>query len=189
MESSTQSRNNIYALERDLYHGQFCYDNDYQFNFEEAEAYDSNNGPALMREMVSDTGTGQPTPGLTFSTRSQTESKLNTNRYATKKTIAQGMLDIALLSSNAAQLKYILTVGEEHQYYLPMLVLIVSSIVLQVLNALAQVIMGPLSLDKEEFKSFLNAVNYISMFISYGIVGIDALKAIFFPESVTLFKK
>ena len=60
------------------------------------------------------------------------QSKLNTNRYATKKTIAQGMLDIALLSSNAAQLKYILTVGEEHQYYLPMLVLIISSIVLQV---------------------------------------------------------
>ena len=136
------------------------------------------------------------------------QSKLNTNRYATKKTIAQGMLDIALLSSNAAQLKYILTVGEEHQYYLPMLVLIISSIVLQVsfnktilnnilkhpnhlkvLNGLTQVIMGPLSLDKEEFKSFLNAVNYISMFISYGIVGIDALKAIFFPESVNLFKK
>ena len=39
------------------------------------------------------------------------QSKLNTNRYATKKTIAQGMLDIALLSSNAAQLKYILTVS------------------------------------------------------------------------------
>ena len=34
MEPSAQSRNNIYALERDLYHGQFCYDNDYQFNFE-----------------------------------------------------------------------------------------------------------------------------------------------------------
>ena len=49
--------------------------------------------------------------------------------------------------------------------------------------------MGPLSLDKEEFKSFLNAVNYLSMFISYGIVGIDALKAIFFPESVNVFNK
>ena len=34
MERPTQSRNNIYSLERDLYHGQFCYDNDYQFNFE-----------------------------------------------------------------------------------------------------------------------------------------------------------
>lgn len=101
---------------------------------------------------------------------------------------------------------FIVQVGEEHQYYLPMLVLIISSIVLQVshnycqhfiklhnhlkvLNGLTQVIMGPLSLDKEEFKTFLNAVNYLSMFISYGIVGIDALKAIFFPESVSLFKK
>ena len=29
-----QSRNNIYALERDLYHGQFCYENDPNFTFE-----------------------------------------------------------------------------------------------------------------------------------------------------------
>merc|ERR1712079_996164 len=118
-----------------------------------------------------------------------TMSKLNTNRYATKKTIAQGMLDIALLSTNAAQLKYILTVGEEHEYYLPMLILIVASIVLQVLNGLTQVLMGPLNLDKEEFKSFLNAVNYISMFLSYGIVGIDAIKAIFFPQTIFSAKK
>merc|ERR1712198_318614 len=111
-------------------------------------------------------------------------SKLNANRYATKKTIAQGMLDIALLASNASQLKYVLTVGEEHDYYLPMIILIISSIVLQVLNGLTQLIMGPLNIDKEEFKSFLNAINYISMFLSYGIVGIDAIKAIFFPENV-----
>ena len=38
------------------------------------------------------------------------QAKLNTNRYATKKTIAQGMLDIALLSTNASQLKYVLQV-------------------------------------------------------------------------------
>ena len=41
--------------------------------WQESEAYDSNNGPALMREMVSDTGPVQPTPGVTFSTRSQSE--------------------------------------------------------------------------------------------------------------------
>ena len=40
------------------------------------------------------------------------QSKLNANRYATKKTIAQGMLDIALLASNASQLKYVLTVSK-----------------------------------------------------------------------------
>jgi len=49
--------------------------------------------------------------------------------------------------------------------------------------------MGPLNIDKEEFKSFLNAINYISMFLSYGIVGIDAIKAIFFPENVFQVKK
>ena len=54
----------------------------------------------------------------------------------------------------------------------------------QVLNGLTQVLMGPLNLDKEEFKPFLNIVNYISMFLSYGIVGIDAIKAIFFPDAV-----
>uniref|UniRef100_A0A1B0CCH4 Uncharacterized protein n=1 Tax=Lutzomyia longipalpis TaxID=7200 RepID=A0A1B0CCH4_LUTLO len=36
---------------------------------------------------------------------------MDANRYATKKTIAQGMLDIALLTANASQLKYILQVG------------------------------------------------------------------------------
>ena len=38
------------------------------------------------------------------------QGKLDPNRYATKKTIGQGMLDIALLTSNASQLRYILQV-------------------------------------------------------------------------------
>lgn len=57
---------------------------------------------------------------------------LDVNRYATKKTIAQGMLDIALLTANANQLKYILQVGEKHEFYKPLLVLIATSILLQV---------------------------------------------------------
>lgn len=57
---------------------------------------------------------------------------MDANRYATKKTIAQGMLDIALLTANASQLKYILQVGEKHEFYTLMLVLISVSIILQV---------------------------------------------------------
>ena len=41
---------------------------------------------------------------------SQAGPRLDANRYATKKTIAQGMLDVALLTANASQLKYILQV-------------------------------------------------------------------------------
>merc|ERR1712110_150970 len=178
-----QSRRNIAALERDLYHGQYCYDNDFQFRFEDSDQYLGDPGPSIMTEM-------EPRVTFTSSLRELPQhTKLNTNRYATKKTIAQGMLDIALLSTNASQLKYVLQVGEEHEYYTPMLVLITSSIVLQVLNGLTQVLMGPLNLDKEEFKPFLNIVNYISMFLSYGIVGIDAIKAIFFPQTIFSTKK
>lgn len=57
---------------------------------------------------------------------------MDANRYATKKTIAQGMLDIALLTANASQLKYILQVGHQHEFYTLMLVLISVSIIMQV---------------------------------------------------------
>lgn len=59
---------------------------------------------------------------------------LDANRYATKKTVAQGMLDIALLTSNASQLKYVLQVGPKHEFYTLLVVLISISIVLQVRN-------------------------------------------------------
>ncbi|CAG0882209.1 unnamed protein product [Darwinula stevensoni] len=58
---------------------------------------------------------------------------LDNNKYATKKTIAQGMLDIALLTANASQLKYVLSQGKDrYEFYTLMLVLISISIVLQV---------------------------------------------------------
>uniref|UniRef100_A0A182Q4H2 Uncharacterized protein n=1 Tax=Anopheles farauti TaxID=69004 RepID=A0A182Q4H2_9DIPT len=57
---------------------------------------------------------------------------LNLNSYATRKSIAQGMLDLALLTANASQLKYILTVGETHEFYHFLLVMIIVSISLQV---------------------------------------------------------
>lgn len=59
--------------------------------------------------------------------------KLDANRYATKKTIAQGMLDVALLTANASQLKYVLQVGSDnHPFYHLMLTLIIISMILQV---------------------------------------------------------
>merc|ERR1719414_1214173 len=68
-----------------------------------------------------------------FYEREQRRKVLDANRYATKKTIAQGMLDVALLTANASQLKYVLQVGEDnHPFYHLMLALIILSIILQV---------------------------------------------------------
>uniref|UniRef100_A0A1L8D9F1 Putative conserved plasma membrane protein n=1 Tax=Nyssomyia neivai TaxID=330878 RepID=A0A1L8D9F1_9DIPT len=66
----------------------------------------------------------------------------NANKYATKKTLAQGILDLALLASNAAQLKYLLRIGDTHEFYTLLLVLIVSSICLQVIQAVVCVVLG-----------------------------------------------
>ena len=70
----------------------------------------------------------------TANTEPSTKSgALDPNVYATKKTIAQGLLDVALLTANASQLKYLLQVGKEHEFYYVMMTLISLSIILQVI--------------------------------------------------------
>merc|ERR1712038_1873598 len=124
-------------------------------------------GPAIMRESL---------PPVAFTHQHQQQwSKLNTNRYATKKTIAQGMLDIALLSTNAAQLKYILTVGEEHEYYLPMLILIVASIVLQAIVGVLFMIIGAINIEDTESQSTADTLNNVILIIVFFITVINAL--------------
>merc|ERR1711860_442379 len=80
---------------------------------------------------------------------SERRKTLDANRYATKKTIAQGMLDVALLTANASQLKYVLQVGEDHAFYTLMLTLIIISIILQVVVGVALLIIGPLDFRKK----------------------------------------
>ncbi|XP_017103187.2 ninjurin-A isoform X5 [Drosophila bipectinata] len=96
---------------------------------------------------------------------------MDANRYATKKTIAQGMLDIALLTANASQLKYILQVGEQHQFYKLMLILISLSIVLQVAAGILLVVQSLISMHNPKDRSlgftinhFVDAFIFLSVF-------------------------
>lgn len=54
------------------------------------------------------------------------------NVYQQKKNLAQGMMDLALLSANANQLRYILESYTRHPYYWFSLISISLSIILQV---------------------------------------------------------
>lgn len=79
---------------------------------------------------------------------------MDANRYATKKTIAQGMLDIALLTANASQLKYILQVGQRHEFYTLMLIMISVSIIMQVSAILYfdfDLVLGPQMIRQLDF--------------------------------------
>ncbi|XP_026763383.1 ninjurin-2 isoform X5 [Galleria mellonella] len=96
---------------------------------------------------------------------------LDANRYATKKTVAQGMLDIALLTSNASQLKYVLQVGPKHEFYTLLVVLISISIALQVISAIVAVVLGCIyNINREPDHRGAEILNNVSLgFKSIGI--------------------
>ncbi|XP_044014391.1 uncharacterized protein LOC122856686 isoform X3 [Aphidius gifuensis] len=105
---------------------------------------------------------------------------LDANRYATKKTIAQGMLDIALLTANASQLKYILQVGRQHEFYTLMLTLICLSIGLQIIQGIICLLLGSTyNINKEKDQKNANTWNNIVLAMMVLTVAINILISAF----------
>lgn len=52
------------------------------------------------------------------------QEPMNFTKYQNKKSIAQGMLDISLLTANISQLKYVLQVGHKHEFYTLLIMLL-----------------------------------------------------------------
>merc|ERR1712062_539978 len=94
---------------------------------------------------------------------------LDANRYATKKTIAQGMLDVALLTANASQLKYVLQVGEDnHPFYHLMLALIILSIILQIIVGILFLVIGGMNINEnadQRVADILNDIITVTVFL------------------------
>lgn len=94
------------------------------------------------------------------------------NFYQQNKTIAQGMLDLALLSANANQLRYVLEYKERNHYYYVSLTLISMSLVLQVLVAVALVFKSRYNIDNEQEYIIADRINN---FITMGILFITII--------------
>ncbi|XP_047997238.1 ninjurin-2 isoform X3 [Leguminivora glycinivorella] len=106
---------------------------------------------------------------------------LDANRYATKKTVAQGMLDIALLTSNASQLKYVLQVGPKHEFYTLLVVLISVSIVLQVVSAIVAVVLSLIfNINREHHLRKANALNDTSLLFKIIGITVNVIINVFF---------
>ncbi|XP_058830350.1 ninjurin-A [Topomyia yanbarensis] len=56
----------------------------------------------------------------------------NVNTYQQKKNLAQGMMDLALVSANANQLRYVLESFTRHPYYYFSLIFISVSLIIQI---------------------------------------------------------
>ncbi|KAF7693811.1 ninjurin-2 [Silurus meridionalis] len=88
--------------------------------------------------------------------------RLNINRYATKKTMAEGMLDVALLMANTSQLKAVLEQEPGFKYYMTVIVLIAVSLFFQVLAGVFFILMARKDLNVVANQRKLDVMNNIA---------------------------
>lgn len=95
----------------------------------------SNNADTIL-EIPPGTGDGVDGRAKSFWTRiiprSDDSNKRQSETFASKKTAAEGMMDIALLTANANQLRFLFTYNTESKTYLMSVSLIIASLILQV---------------------------------------------------------
>ncbi|XP_036960092.1 ninjurin-1-like [Acanthopagrus latus] len=87
---------------------------------------------------------------------------INLNHYATKKSAAQSMLDVALLMANSSQMKTVLYVGPRYRFYIPLIVLLSLSITLQVIVGLLLVFIVKYDLNDVRKHAKLNRMNNVA---------------------------
>jgi hypothetical protein len=89
------------------------------------------------------------------------------NRYATKKTLANSSIEIALLVTNAVQLKTLLGGKIHHDvlWYVG-LTLVCISLFIQIINACILVLLGKDDISKEQKQQRLVSLNNFSLILS-----------------------
>ncbi|XP_054708949.1 ninjurin-1-like [Uloborus diversus] len=111
---------------------------------------------------------------------------LDANIYATRKTVAQGMMDIALLTANASQLKHVLATADTHDYYLINLVLIASSMTLQILVGILLVVVGRWNINRRKEQNIANLTNNVIVILIFLITVVNVLITAFGDEDTDL---
>lgn len=88
----------------------------------------------------------------------------NISQYLQKKSMAQGMMDLALLSANTNQLRYILDSRAENSYFGVSLTLIITSLVMQVVVGLMLVWNSQYNVQRRSGFASADRINNLSVF-------------------------
>uniref|UniRef100_UPI0037E741E4 ninjurin-2-like isoform X3 n=1 Tax=Semicossyphus pulcher TaxID=241346 RepID=UPI0037E741E4 len=94
-------------------------------------------------------------------------SNLNMNLYATKKTAAEGMLDIALFLANITHMKTVIEQGAGYRYYAAVLTLISFSLALQIVAGVLIIIIGRRDLNNATLQKRLDYLNNVTTVIVF----------------------
>ncbi|CAF2211944.1 unnamed protein product [Rotaria magnacalcarata] len=107
------------------------------------------------------------------------QGKTTVNSYATKKTVAISNLEIALLATNAVQLKTLLgNKANKDTLWAVGLGLVCASIVFQVVNACVLVLLGTDDIGKKQRQHRLISLNNFSLIISLLITVINVVLSV-----------
>ncbi|XP_065305652.1 ninjurin-2-like [Dermacentor albipictus] len=101
------------------------------------------------------------------------------NWYAAKKSVSEGLFDVALLSANGAQLKHVLQLGRGFDFYTPVLLLVSLSIGLQVIQMGLLVVVGFLDLSKECHQRRVELLTNVATVIATVVAMINVVAASF----------
>lgn len=104
---------------------------------------------------------------------------MDINIYATRKTVAQAMMDIALLTANASQLKYVLNHSEIHDYFVVNVVLIGSSIFLQVIVGILLILVGRSNINQRKHQRKAEDLNNAVVILIFLITVINVIISAF----------
>ncbi|XP_030211425.1 ninjurin-2 isoform X3 [Gadus morhua] len=94
-------------------------------------------------------------------------SSLNMNLYATKKSAAEGMLDLALFLANITHMKTVIEQGAGFRYYIAVLTLISFSLVLQIVAGVLIIIIGRRNLNSPPLQNRLDYLNNVTTVIVF----------------------
>ncbi|XP_054275702.1 ninjurin-A-like [Macrosteles quadrilineatus] len=104
------------------------------------------------------------------------------NTFAAKKTVAQGMMDIALLTANANQLRFVLEYSSNSKTYYLVIVLISISLILQVAVGVSLIFKGRCDLKGD---SKLEKANQINNYVVVGVFLITIINVFIAAFSIT----
>ncbi|XP_039337266.1 ninjurin-1 [Mauremys reevesii] len=105
--------------------------------------------------------------------QTQENSAFNVNHYANKKSAAESMLDIALLMANASQLKAVMDQGPSFSFYIPLIVLISISLILQVAVGVLLIFLVKYDVRKTEKQAKLDFLNNLATGLVFIIVVVN----------------
>ncbi|XP_045928211.1 ninjurin-2-like [Micropterus dolomieu] len=116
-------------------------------------------------------------------------SNLNMNLYATKKTAAEGMLDIALFLANITHMKTVIEQGAGYRYYIAVLTLISFSLALQIVAGVLIIIIARRDVTEETNQKRLDSLNNTTTVIIFLIFITNIFISVFGMERTGLFAR